>query len=60
MATIKAHGSFVPFTMPLGVDDLVVISFDLLGLRINSWIGTLHLEQKMYNKEGEISQTILT
>lgn len=58
MATIRAHGSYVPFTMPLGVDDLAVISYDLLGLRFNSWIGTLLLEQKMYNKEGDISQTI--
>lgn len=40
MATIHAHGSFVPFTLPLEDDSHVGVLDDMLGLRFNLQIGT--------------------
>ena len=59
MATNRAHGSFVPFTLPLGDDGHVCISEDLFSLRFDLWIGTMYVEQEMHNVDSDISKTIL-
>jgi len=59
MATIRTHGSFVPFTLPLQDDGHVVVSEDLLSLRFNLQIGTMYIEQEMYSTVGEVYETIL-
>jgi hypothetical protein len=59
MATIRAHGSFVPFILPLQDDGHVSVSEDLLGLRFNLQIGSMYLEQEMYSPDGEVYETIL-
>ena len=41
MASIKAFGSLVPFTLPLGNNGYVVVSKDLLELRFNFLVGTI-------------------
>jgi hypothetical protein len=57
-ATIRVDASFVPFNLPLGDDDHVVILEDLIGLRFNLRIGTLYVKQKMYGEDGGVSETI--
>ena len=59
MATIRAHGSFVPFILPLQDDGHVNVSEDLLSLRFNLQIGTMYLEQEMYSADGEVYETVL-
>ena len=44
MATIRARGSFVPFTLPLEDDGHVSVSKDLLGLRFNFRIEAIYVE----------------
>lgn len=60
MATICVDASFIPFILPLGDDDHVVILGDLIGLRLNLHLGTLYVKQKMYAKDGVVSETIDT
>jgi hypothetical protein len=57
MATIRAHGSFIPFILPLESDGCVVVLEDLLGLRLNLQVGTMYVE--IYSVGGEVSRTIL-
>jgi hypothetical protein len=59
MATIRAHGSFVPFILPLQDDGHVNVTEDLLSLRFNLQVGTMYLEQEMYSADGEVYETIL-
>jgi hypothetical protein len=59
MATTRAHGSFVPFILPLQDDGHVSVSEDLLSLRFNLQIGSMYLEQEMYSTDGEVYETIL-
>ena len=59
MAIIRAHGSFVPFILPLQHDGHVSVSEDLLSLRFNLQIGSMYLEQEMYSADGEVYETIL-
>jgi hypothetical protein len=59
MTTIKASGSFVPFTLPLDYDYHVKVSEELLSLRFNLRIGSMYVEQKMYGMNGDILETIL-
>ena len=54
MATIRAHGSFVPFMLPLHDDGHVGVSEDLLGLRFNLHIGTIYLKHDIYFADGEV------
>ena len=58
MATIKAFGSFMPFTLPLEDDHHVKVS-DLLKLRFGLRKGSIYVEQKMYYTNGTILETIL-
>ena len=59
MTTIRAHESFIPFTLPLLDDGHVNVSKDFLSLRFNLQIGTMYLEQEMYFADGEVYETIL-
>jgi hypothetical protein len=59
MATIRTHGSFVPFILPHQDDGHVSVSEDLLSLRFNLQIGSMYLEQEMYSTDGEVYETIL-
>ena len=59
MATIRAHGSFVPFTLPLQDDGHVGVLEDLLSLRFNLQMGTMYLEQEMYFADGQVCETIM-
>ena len=59
MATIKASGSFVPFTLPLEDDHHVKVSEELLSLRFNLRIGSMYVEQEMYSTNGDILETVL-
>ena len=59
MATIKAHGSFVSFTLPLQDDGHVGVLEDLLSLRFNLQMGTVYIEQEMYAGDGQVYEIIL-
>jgi hypothetical protein len=59
MATIRAHGSFVPFILPLQDDGHVTVSEDLLSLRFNLQVGTMYLKHGMFSADGEVYETIL-
>ena len=59
MSTIRAFGSFVPFTLPLGNHGHVNVFDVLLSLQFNLRIGTMYVEQKMYYVDGDILETIL-
>lgn len=59
IATIKAYGSFVPFTLSLDNYNHVNFIEDLFELRFNLHIGTVYVEQEMDFVDGDISETIL-
>ena len=59
MATIKASGSFVPFTLPLEDDHHMKVSKDLFSLRFNLRIGSMYVEQELYFMNNDILETIL-
>jgi hypothetical protein len=59
MATIRAHGSFVPFILSLQNDGHVSVSKNLLSLRFNLQIGTMYLELEMYSADEEMYEMIL-
>ena len=59
MTTIRSHGSFVFFMLPLQDDGHVDVSEDLLSLRFNLQIGTMYLEQQMYFANGKVYETML-
>jgi len=58
MATIRAHGSFVSFILPLQDDGHVSDSEDLLSLRFDLQIRTMYLEQEIYSTDGEVYEMI--
>jgi hypothetical protein len=53
MAIIRAHGSFVPFILPLQDDNHVSVSEDSLSL------GAMYLEHEMYSANEEVYKMIL-
>ena len=59
MATIKAHGSFVSFMLPLQDDGHVGVLEDPLSLRFNLQMGTVYIEQEMYAGDGQVCEIIL-
>ena len=59
MATIRARGLFVPFTMPLEDDSHVNVPKDLVGLRFTLQIGTTYMEQEISTMDGDTLKTIL-
>ena len=59
MATIRAHGSFVPFTLPLQDDGRVGVLEDILSSRFNLQTGTMCLEQEMFSADGQVCETIM-
>jgi hypothetical protein len=58
MATIRAHGSFVPFILQLQNDGHVSVSEDLLSLIFNLQIGSMYLEQEIYFADGDVYEMI--
>lgn len=58
MATIRAHGSFVPFNLPLEGDGCVVVLEYLFGLRFSLQERTMYLEQEICAAGGKTSRTI--
>ena len=59
MASIKASGSFVPFTLSLEDDHHIKVSKDLLSSRFNLRLGFMYVEQEMYSMNGDILEIIL-
>ena len=59
MAIIKAHGSFVSFTLSFEDDGYVGVSEGLLSLGFNLHDGTMCIEQEMYYEDGDVSKIIL-
>ena len=59
MATIWAHGLFVPFTLPLDDVGHVGVLEDFLSLRFNLWIRSMHMKQETYNVDNDILETTL-
>ena len=59
MTTIRAHGSFITFMLPLQDDGHVDVSEDLFNLKFNLQIGTMYLEQNMYSADEEVYETVL-
>ena len=59
MTTIRAHESFVPFTLPLHEDGHVGVLEDLLSLRFNFHMGTMYIEQEMYFADGQVCEIIM-
>ena len=59
MATIKAFGLIVPFSLPLDDHHHVKVSEDLLSLRFNLRIGSMYVKQEMYSTNIDILETIL-
>lgn len=59
MATIKAIGSLIPFTLPLQDNEQVIVLEDMFGSRFNFQIGTMYVKQEMYFANGEVCKMIL-
>lgn len=51
MTTVRAHGSLVPFTLPLEIDDHLGVSKYKLNLKFNVHVETMNVKQEMYNME---------
>lgn len=51
MTTVRAHGSLVPFTLPLEIDDHLGVSKYMLNLKFNLHVETMNVKQEMYNVE---------
>lgn len=58
MATIRGHGSFVPFALPLKDDSHVDVLENLVGLRYNLHIITMYMKQEMYYENGDVSKQL--
>lgn len=59
MVTVRAHGYFVPFALPLEDDGYVCVMKYLLSLRLNIWIDTMFAKHEMYFVDGNILEMIL-
>lgn len=59
MATIRAQGSSVSFTLPLEIDDHVGVSKNMLSLQFNLHVGTMYIKQEMYNVERYIGENVI-
>lgn len=59
MAYITIYRSLVPFTMPLANNEVALVSEDLLQWRFNFHIGTIYVEQKLYDESGVVFKIFL-
>lgn len=58
MASIKAYGSFVPFTLHLEDYAHVNVVKYLLSLRFNLQIKIMYVKYEMYHVDGDILEII--
>ena len=59
MASLKALGPLVPFTL-LFANDGFIIGFEvLLGLKFEFQVGTMYMEQEMFDDNGMVFNKIL-
>ena len=59
MASIRAQGWTVPFTLPLGDDGRVLVEEQLLSAKFNFRIGTIYVEEEVYSDGGDLQETVL-
>ena len=59
MASLRAHSFDTPFTMPLGDDGKVIVDEQLLSLKFGFKVGTMYIEQEIFDDCGEICETVL-
>ena len=59
MAFIIISRSLVPFTMPLANNGVALVSKDMLHWRFNFHIGTIYVEQKLFDESGVVFKIFL-
>ena len=59
MASLRAGDCSIPFTLPLGTDGFVVVHENLLSPKFNFRLGTMYVEQELFQKTGELCETVL-
>ena len=59
MASLRAGDCSVPFTLPLGADGFVVVQENLLSLKFNFRLGTMYVEQELFQETGQLCETVL-
>ena len=60
IATIKAHGTMLPFTLPLEDDGFAYNVYKLLfGSWFNLQIGTMYIHHEMCIVDGDVYETIM-
>ena len=59
MASLRALEDYVPATLSLGGDGLVVVHESLLSLKFGFWLGTVYVEQELFHDTGVVCETTL-
>ena len=58
MASLRANGRGVPFTMPVPGDGIVNVPEQLLSLKFHFRMGTMYVEEEIVDESGEVTETV--
>lgn len=58
MASLCGSSRVTPFVMPLDSEGKVTLHEHFLSLKFNFIVGTMYVEEEIYNNKGEISQIV--
>ena len=59
MATIRALHHSIPLMIPLGDDGLAKVAESFLSLRFRFHLDSIHVEEKVFDDNGDLSHTVL-
>lgn len=59
MASLRAHQSSIPFTLPLDASGFVLVYKSLVSLKFSFCMGTIHIEQEFISEIGLLFETVL-
>ena len=59
MTFLRAGDCSIHFTFPLGANGFVVVQENLLSLKVNFRLGTMYVEQELFQETGELCETVL-
>ena len=59
MASFLARDCSIHCTLPLDTDGFVVVHENFLSIKFNFRLGTMYVEQELFQEIGELCETIL-
>lgn len=59
MASIRANGVGIPFTLPLGEDGKVYVDESILEAKFGLHMGRMYVEQELTSDVGDVVETVL-